>query len=367
MSSLLRRNLITLAATVPFVSFEHDAKAKKPENTVFARYFGSGFTGFNIGGSLLRAGERMYFDALEETQCNCVRIFFHFAKVKGEHRYEATNNERGALQRVLKWLEFRGIKAIVVAYFGELDDANFWTNSALNDSFVACWAWFATEFKNDAAIVGLDLLNEPNPPWDGKSSAHPNFVWRGLAHRAIDAIRRAGCSIPIVYEGYAGGHALGLRGLEPFDDPNIVYSIHLYSPHDITHQLLNERWSRKIPYPCGPEWNLKNLGTETVAWDYDQLNETVVDAVSFQRRFKVPIYVGEFSCARWAPGQSALNYVGDCLKLFRQHGWSWSYLDFRGDPVWDAEIESTQKEVTERKKDAPIMRLLKKNFSVKRA
>jgi hypothetical protein len=49
----------------------------------------------------------------------------------------------------------------------------------------------------------------------------------------------------------------------------------------------------------------------------------------------VPIYVGEFSAIRWAPG--AADYIRDLIELFEEYGWSWTYHAFAEWHGWDTE------------------------------
>ena len=41
--------------------------------------------------------------------------------------------------------------------------------------------------------------------------------------------------------------------------------------------------------------------------------------------------------AAWAPG--ADQYLRDCIALFNEYGWDWTYHAFRESPVWDVEKE----------------------------
>ena len=49
------------------------------------------------------------------------------------------------------------------------------------------------------------------------------------------------------------------------------------------------------------------------------------------------IYVGEFSAIRWAPDNSACRYLRDCISLFEEFGWDWSYHAFREWNGWSVE------------------------------
>ena len=58
---------------------------------------------------------------------------------------------------------------------------------------------------------------------------------------------------------------------------------------------------------------------------------------NFQLKYGARIYVGEFSAVRWAPG--ADRYLEDCISIFEEYGWDWSYHAFRESKTWDVEYE----------------------------
>lgn len=55
----------------------------------------------------------------------------------------------------------------------------------------------------------------------------------------------------------------------------------------------------------------------------------------FQLKYGARIYVGEFSAVRWAPG--ADRYLEDCISIFEEYGWDWSYHAFREWSGWSVE------------------------------
>jgi hypothetical protein len=268
------------------------------------------------------------------------------------------------LDRVLGFARAQHIKLVVVADFAGVDKPEFWTDDALRRSFVETWRSLAKTLGNDAAIGGLDLLNEPNPQSATGGLKDRQAIWRTLAEQAIAAIRAQHITLPIVFEPVGGGQALGFKDMEPLADSQIVYSFHYYVPHEITHQHVNATWPRTIPYPAGPEWGLGSWDPElgVTAIDKRRLELEMREAIAFQQRYHVPIYVGEFSCVRWAPQGSAVRFVADALEIFNKYGWSWSYHEFRAWPGWDAEIASEDPTATLRSGDAPMMKLLRANL-----
>jgi hypothetical protein len=320
-------------------------------------FYNGGMKGFVIG--FPRKLDADYFDALAATGARVGRIFLPFRKFKHDDKYVLPFVELEALKRVLGLASDRGIRLVVVGGFAEPQGA-LWANTSLQNSFVESWRQFARSLGNHPAIAGLDLLNEPNPPRPNDTLAEAHLQWKPLAQKAIEAIRSEGVKIPIIYEGVLGGSTYGLGEFEPLKDTNVVYSIHQYEPHDITHQRVNNNWTRTIPYPCGAEYKLGAWDTKfgIGPMNLERLFNGLRDTREFQRKYNVPIFVGEFSCVRWAPKGSREAYITDCLKIFEQYGWSWTFHEFRGWGGWDAEISSEDPRITDRSSDSPAMKLL---------
>ena len=91
-------------------------------------------------------------------------------------------------------------------------------------------------------------------------------------------------------------------------------------------------------------------------WDKEFIRRELAPVLEFQRRHKCKIYVGEFSAAAWAPG--AENYLRDCIELFEEYGWDWTYHAFREAPVWDVERETSADGASAPSADNPRKRVL---------
>jgi hypothetical protein len=93
-------------------------------------------------------------------------------------------------------------------------------------------------------------------------------------------------------------------------------------------------WQGIWQWPLGvsyPGW------IEGEYWDKARIRKEMQAALDFQRRYNVPIYVGEFSVVRWAPLQSALQYLSDVIELSEEYKWSWTYWSFREWDGWSLE------------------------------
>jgi len=357
-----RRNIILQASVLSLISVTSTAHSTPTLTISASKYKNGGMKGFAIDKVSSRANDQSYLSALLSTSSNVARIFFPFKKCNNCTQYGRTPSDVIGLKKILDFVRPTGLKIVIVGVFDNQDKPEFWFDENLRSSFVANWKWFSENFQNDSAIAGLDLLNEPNPPLP---LAEAQTTWRNLASLAISAIRSAGMRLPIIFEGVGGGQAIGMRNLTPFNDSEIVYSFHLYTPHDITHQKVAPTWQRTIPYPAGPEWKLKDAVIDVGGWDRRRLEEALKDVISFQKRTDLPIFVGEFSCVRWAPDDSAKKYIEDSLDIFNKFGWSWCYHEFRGWPGWDAEIDSRDPGATSRSFNSPIMKMILSEISKK--
>jgi endoglucanase len=360
-SGVQRRRALTLAAAL---GAWPDARTATLDTDAFARWTAGRFRGFttdnlpHISASTLQA--------LARTGGNVARVGIDFlacADCAGEL-------PPAMAERVVATLEAARQVGVGVVFLGNFDiggEQPLWHQSRLQDGFVAAWRAFARTAGNHPALAGLDLMNEPHPPMPDGRTAAPQARWSALALRAIDAVRAAGCSAPIVFEPVAGGSTLGMDGLEPLPRRGVVYSFHFYTPHEITHQGVSPRWQRRIPYPADASWGLgawdAKLGVGAI--DAERLHAELQPVRTFAQRYRLPVYVGEFGCVRWAPDGSALRWVRDCLALFESEKWHWSFHSFRTWPGWDAEIDADEPPSSRRRTDsAPLMQLLRRTMAL---
>lgn len=353
---LSRREMLAHLSAVPALGWVASVASASPSRA--QAFSGGGLRGFNIGGPSHLNAEGLA--ALERSGANLARVAFPFRRCAACAAFERSDADELALSRLLEQCAALDIQLVIAAWFDRVDEAAFWFDGTLQSSAVAQWSWLAQRFGSHPVVAGLDLLNEPNPPWPGGNLRQAQTTWEALAGRFVKAIRAEAPRTPVVYQPVVGASPLGLRDALPLADDNVVYSIHFYLPHDITHQRVAPLWPRNVPYPAGMDWRLPGgdpaLGVG--AFDKPRLEREMAPALAFSLKHKVPIYVGEFSCVRWAPGRSAYRWIADCLALFTAYGWSWTYHEFRGWPGWDAEIDSQDPAVITRSPTAPIMQLL---------
>ena len=198
-------------------------------------------------------------------------------------------------------------------------EANMFFEPEFADTFVEAWRRIATRLRGIPGIYGYDLCNEP---FQVRES--PETYWT-LQCRAAGAIREIDPDATIIAESNEWDSPETYANMKPLPFSNVIYEAHMYLPLLYTHQGIQEN-ERGLVYPDPA----KGLGRE---W----LRERLRPLREFQLRHGVRIYVGEFSAVAWAPG--ADQYLRDCIDIFDEYGWDWTYHAFREWPGWSVEHE----------------------------
>ena len=196
--------------------------------------------------------------------------------------------------------------------------------SKYRQAFVENWVKIARRFKDNPAVWGYDLVNEPVQNVLPKAG-DPDYL--GVQVLAAKAIRKVDPDTPIIIEVDHWDSAEGFKYIQPVDVPRVIYQVHMYHPGNFTHQGV---YGSKV----GISYPGKINGVET---DKEMLRGHLAPVREFQLAYNAHIYVGEFSAIRWAPGDSAANYLRDCIEIFEEYGWDWSYHAFREWDGWSLE------------------------------
>jgi len=234
------------------------------------------------------------------------------------------------LDQALKAADRYGLKVVIDMHSPpggryENNDVAIFYEPAYQDHYVALWEKIARRYQANPAVWGYDLVNEPvqNRP---SPEGVPDYL--GTQVRAAKAIRAIDPRTAIFIEAAQWDSAAGFRDLDPVDVSNVVYQVHMYVPGEFTHQGVNNPRTG-IAYPG--EIN-------GVTWDKERLRQELQPVREFQLAYNVHIYVGEFSAIRWAPG--AVDYLRDCIDLFEEYGWDWTYHAYREWDGWSVEHSS---------------------------
>jgi len=290
----------------------------------FATWQQAGYHGMNV----IDMNEEGWAD-FKSTGANLARVFVSIERRAGTNSYVMEPSVYTMMDRIIDQANRRGFKIVVT--FNPRPKSSYmeyWLNRAMQDSIVAEIGKFAARYAGNDAFAGYDIINEPGPiNIQPKSARDP--AWQALATRIINAIRSVDPTRVIIFE-WARWDA-DYKNLPTIPFKGVVYSSHWYMPLNLTHQGVYPQFAETIPYPT-PAGNRFGPYNRAIMKQYLQ------PIRNFQLLHKVPIYFGEFSCARWAPGKSSYNFDTDAVSIFNEFKWSWSFHSFRGYRGWDAEL-----------------------------
>ena len=253
------------------------------------------------------------------------------------------------LEDVLRWADARGMKICVDLHVqpGGHDSSGgqaLFRDERYAAAFVETWRRIAARFRGHPAIYGYDLINEPL-----QNGRAPIDYWT-IQRRAAEAVREIDPETPIIVEANHWALPNAFSYLSPLAMDNVIYQVHVYEPHNFTHQGVGGR-------PIGPKWPDPEKG-----WTRDYLRDRLHPVREFASRHGAKIYVGEFSAATWATG--AEDYLRDCINLFEEYGWDWTYHAFREWEGWSVEHEGTDRDhLSPAPSDTPRKRVLLEGFA----
>ena len=273
------------------------------------------------------------FRTLHEWGANLARYQMtrHFASIGADRdiaEYDRwLDGKLDHLERdVLPWAAKYGIKIVVDMHCppGGRDPDRDWTmyyDARYADHFVECWKRIATRFRGRPEIYGFDLINEP------VQTRRAVCDYWTVQKRAAEAIRAIDPVTTIIIESNGWNSADTFSYLSPLAMDNVIYQVHMYQPHEFTHQGVHR----------GDDYPRFAYPDEKRGWNIDFIRRRLAPVREFEKRHGAKIYVGEFSAITWAEG--AGRYIEDCISVFEEYGWDWTYHAFREWKGWSVEHE----------------------------
>jgi len=168
-----------------------------------------------------------------------------------------------------------------------------------------------TAYKGVDFVRAIEPMNEPH----GTASDIISIYKECLTEiRKIDRDKSVIVSTPY-------GHPNTVKDLILYPFRRVWYTIHMYTPLTLTHQGVYD-------YPVGPTYP-----SET--YDKSKMIKTLKPIREFQKKTGVNIFIGEFSCSNFTDETSRYRYLRDCISLFEQYGFQWTYHAWFGESnIW---------------------------------
>lgn len=214
-------------------------------------------------------------------------------------------------------------------------------SAELQDRFVALWVEFERRFADKPQVM-FELLNEVR-------DIDPN-AWNDLAERTIEAIRAINPARRIIVGGTCWNSPDTLDRLRVYDDENVIYTFHTYSPFEFTHQrgVLQAAplyYNRAMPWPCDDieryrDYHRLISGRDNVYAEFDRMDIDFIrhelrGAVAFVKAHPDKIlWCGEFGTIRHCEVISRENWMRDVIAVLHENDIPycvWNYLSTPND------------------------------------
>lgn len=259
-------------------------------------------------------------------------------------RYAALKGVNGthALQQALVWTDTmldacrrKGVGAIVQINHFPLDpqihikmmDPAFWEDETIRQEILMTAQLLTQRYGGRGKeLVAYQLISEPLVQQGRRLVAPPQ--WPELQAGIVKALRKGDSQRWIIVAPGPGGMPSGYKSFLPPNDDRLIWGSHVYVPHAYTHQGIKGR-PTGIEYPG---W----MGS--AYWDKEALRRALEPVRKFQEQHPAPVYIGEFSAVRWAPG--AEQYITDLVSIFNEFNWGWSYFSATGWHGWNPDYNT---------------------------
>jgi hypothetical protein len=124
--------------------------------------------------------------------------------------------------------------------------------------------------------------------------------------------------------------------LTPFDDDNVIYSVHFYEPLLFTHQ--NAPWIgepeakavRDYPSDYGSGFTRKyDLVMSAGRWDRGRIAREFAQVSEFGKKYGAPVICNEFGVYTPVELQAQLRWYDDLLAVLKEMGIGFSYWNYK--------------------------------------
>lgn len=246
------------------------------------------------------------------------------------------------LDSALDMLLASGLAVVVDIHPSDEFKIKLRTDNRAAAAFVDFWRALAQHLsRRDPERVVLEILNEP--------MVEDHYRWMGIQAKAAAAIREAAPLHTIIATGPRWSGVDQLLLIEPLADRNVIYNFHFYENHNFTHQGATwgaDFWPhlKGVPYPSSPETVnavlasieneqarrvLKSYGEER--WDAARVDKEISVAVSWGRKYNVPLVCNEFGVYRvYAHEADRLRWLEDVRTTLEKYNVGWAMWDYAG-------------------------------------
>jgi endoglucanase len=189
------------------------------------------------------------------------------------------------------------------------------------------WAFLAERYGQKKHVL-FETLNEPVAP-------APD-IWNNVKDRLCREIRSHAPKSTIITGSNMWNWPSTFNLLTPFEDDNVIYSVHFYEPLLFTHQ--NAPWiknpeikaARTYPSDYGPGFVRKYGFTMSAGvWDRQRLAKEFEPVNEFRKKYDAQVICNEFGVYTPVELQAQLRWYDDLLSVLKEMEIGFSYWNYK--------------------------------------
>ena len=316
--------------------------------------------GVNLGGwfSQCPMTEENYRDFIHEEDfekirswgCDHVRIPVDFELVVDtDGNYIESGFDH--LERAIGWVRGHGLNMILdlhkadgYMFDSDHNKGGLFDDERLQEKFYDLWEHLASHFAKYSDFVAFELLNEV-------TDKDYCDTWNRMLTICIERIRKIAPVSKILIGGYWNNSINAVADLPEFEDENIIYNFHCYSPIIFTHQgayWIREmpgdfRWSFDHTYEEYDKQNVALFPQNKGAFDMMPDKNAKMGPEYFEKQFGEYVdivikrgkclYCGEYGVIQHADPEDVVKWYKAINATFEKYGigraaWSFRRMDF---------------------------------------
>ncbi len=177
--------------------------------------------------------------------------------------------------------------------------------------FNAIWKQIAERYRSRGDWLYFELHNEPHDEL--------NDHWNGILRQGLAAVRASNPTRPVIIGPTRWNNIATLPQLDLPADPNLIVTVHMYNPHEFTHQ--GASWAGpRVRAIRGRTW-----GSEE---ERAALAKEIRQAAEWGKSHSRPIFLGEFGAYSAAPQESRVRWTRAVVEEAERQQMSWAYWEF---------------------------------------
>jgi len=190
------------------------------------------------------------------------------------------------------------------------------------------WAYIAERYGSESHVL-FESLNEPVAP--------TAEIWNKVKDQLCGEIRKFAPKSTIVTGSNMWNWPSTFGQLTPFEDDNVIYSVHFYEPLLFTHQfapwMSNEpeiQIARTYPSDYGPGFTRKyGLVLSKGKWDRNRFMEEMEPVNAFRKKYNAAIICNEFGVYTPVELNAQLAWYNDLLSVLKEMEIGFSYWNYK--------------------------------------